>query len=47
MGGAVAFSMLGVLAGQHYLQDYFVHNLLGKEPPADYTFIFPAQPGAA
>ena len=24
---------VGVLAGQHYLQDYFVHNLLGVEPP--------------
>ena len=23
----------GVLATQHYLQDYFVHNLLGVEPP--------------
>jgi dienelactone hydrolase len=24
---------VGVLASQHYLQDYFVHNLLGVEPP--------------
>jgi len=24
---------VGVLATQHYLQDYFVHNLLGVEPP--------------
>jgi hypothetical protein len=23
----------GVLATQHYLQDYFVHHLLGVEPP--------------
>jgi hypothetical protein len=24
---------VGVLNSQHYLQDYFVHNLLGVEPP--------------
>jgi len=24
---------VGVLADQHYLQDYFVHHLLGLEPP--------------
>jgi dipeptidyl aminopeptidase/acylaminoacyl peptidase len=24
---------VGVLGNQHYLQDYFVHNLLGVEPP--------------
>jgi hypothetical protein len=24
---------VGVLSDQHYLQDYFVHNLLGVEPP--------------
>jgi hypothetical protein len=24
---------VGVLGTQHYLQDYFVHNLLGVEPP--------------
>ncbi len=24
---------VGVLSNQHYLQDYFVHNLLGVEPP--------------
>jgi dipeptidyl aminopeptidase/acylaminoacyl peptidase len=24
---------VGVLGSQHYLQDYFVHNLLGVEPP--------------
>ena len=24
---------VGVLASQHYLHDYFVHNLLGVEPP--------------
>jgi hypothetical protein len=24
---------VGVLANQHYRDDYFVHNLLGVEPP--------------
>jgi hypothetical protein len=24
---------VGVLSNQHYLQDYFVRNLLGVEPP--------------
>jgi hypothetical protein len=24
---------VGALASQHYLQDYFVHHLLGVEPP--------------
>lgn len=24
---------VSVLSSQHYLQDYFVHNLLGVEPP--------------
>jgi dipeptidyl aminopeptidase/acylaminoacyl peptidase len=31
---------VGVLAPQHYLQDYFVHNLLGVEPP-DWNHVAP------
>jgi len=35
---------VGVLANQHYLQDYFVHNLLGVEPPDWNRVSLPAEP---
>jgi hypothetical protein len=35
---------VGVLANQHYLQDYFVHNLLGVEPPDWNTVVLPPEP---
>ena len=35
---------VGVLASQHYLQDYFVHNLLGVEPPDWNHVSIPAEP---
>jgi dipeptidyl aminopeptidase/acylaminoacyl peptidase len=35
---------VGVLATQHYLQDYFVHNLLGVEPPDWNKVPMPAEP---
>jgi dipeptidyl aminopeptidase/acylaminoacyl peptidase len=38
---------VGVLASQHYLQDYFVHNLLGVEPPDWNKVSLPAEPQAA
>ncbi len=38
---------VGVLATQHYLQDYFVHNLLGVEPPDWNRVSLPAEPAAA
>jgi dipeptidyl aminopeptidase/acylaminoacyl peptidase len=34
---------VGVLASQHYLQDYFVHNLLGVEPPDWNRVAMPAE----
>jgi dienelactone hydrolase len=34
----------GSVASQHYLQDYFVHNLLGVEPPDWNRVSFPAEP---
>jgi hypothetical protein len=34
---------VGVLGNQHYLQDYFVHNLLGVEPP-DWNRLEPTTP---
>jgi len=34
----------GVLASQHYLQDYFVHNLQGVEPPDWNRVSLPAEP---
>ena len=39
---------VGVLSTQHYLQDYFVHNLLGVEPP-DWNKVSlpPAEPTTA
>jgi dipeptidyl aminopeptidase/acylaminoacyl peptidase len=37
---------VGVLASQHYLQDYFVHNLLGVEPP-DWNKVSIPEPPAA
>jgi hypothetical protein len=36
---------VGVLGSQHYLQDYFVHNLLGVEPPDWNKVSLPANPG--
>jgi dipeptidyl aminopeptidase/acylaminoacyl peptidase len=36
---------VGVLSTQHYLQDYFVHNLLGVEPPDWNKVSLPANPG--
>jgi hypothetical protein len=35
---------VGVLGSQHYLQDYFVHNLLGVEPPDWNKVALPADP---
>jgi hypothetical protein len=35
---------VGVLATQHYLQDYFVHNLLGVEPPDWNKVTLPPEP---
>jgi hypothetical protein len=35
---------VGVLSTQHYLQDYFVHNLLGVEPPDWNKVALPAEP---
>jgi dienelactone hydrolase len=35
---------VAVLATQHYLQDYFVHNLLGVEPPDWNRVSLPAEP---
>jgi dipeptidyl aminopeptidase/acylaminoacyl peptidase len=35
---------VGVLANQHYLQDYFVHNLLGVEPPDWNNVSLPPEP---
>lgn len=37
---------VGVLGTQHYLQDYFVHNLLGVEPPDWNKVSLPAEPQA-
>jgi dipeptidyl aminopeptidase/acylaminoacyl peptidase len=37
---------VGVLATQHYLQDYFVHNLLGVEPPDWNKVALPEPPEA-
>jgi dienelactone hydrolase len=37
---------VGVLANQHYLQDYFVHNLLGVEPPDWNKVSLTAEPGS-
>jgi len=36
---------VGVLSTEHYLQDYFVHNLLGVEPPDWNKVSLPANPG--
>ena len=36
-----------VLASQHYLQDYFVHNLLGVEPPDWNRVTLPPEPSTA
>jgi hypothetical protein len=36
-----------ILARQHYLQDYFVHNLLGVEPPDWNRLSLPAEPATA
>jgi dipeptidyl aminopeptidase/acylaminoacyl peptidase len=36
-----------VLANQHYLQDYFVHNLLGVEPPDWNRVSLPPEPATA
>jgi hypothetical protein len=38
---------VGVLSTQHYLQDYFVHNLLGVEPPDWNRVTLPAEPATA
>ena len=38
---------VGVLSTQHYLQDYFVHNLLGVEPPDWNKVSLAAEPRAA
>ena len=38
---------VGVLATQHYLQDYFVHNLLGVEPPDWNKVSLAPEPAAA
>jgi dienelactone hydrolase len=38
---------VGVLATQHYLQDYFVHNLLGAEPPDWNKVSLPPEPATA
>jgi dipeptidyl aminopeptidase/acylaminoacyl peptidase len=38
---------VGVLASQHYLQDYFVHNLLGVEPPDWNRVSLPPEPTSA
>ena len=35
---------VAILATQHYLQDYFVHNLLGVEPPDWNHVSLPAEP---
>ena len=35
---------VGVLGNQHYLQDYFVHNLLGVEPPDWNKVSLPEEP---
>ena len=37
---------VGVLATQHYLQDYFVHNLLGVEPPDWNKVSLPGEPAS-
>jgi dipeptidyl aminopeptidase/acylaminoacyl peptidase len=37
---------VAVLANQHYLQDYFVHNLLGVEPPDWNRVSLPEEPAA-
>lgn len=37
---------VGILANEHYLQDYFVHNLLGVEPPDWNRVSLPAEPPA-
>jgi hypothetical protein len=34
----------GVPTAQHYLQDYFVHNLLGVEPPDWNRVSLPEEP---
>lgn len=34
---------VGVLSDQHYLQDYFVHNLLGVEPPDWNKVVLPVE----
>jgi hypothetical protein len=36
--------VLGVLASQHYRDDYFVHHLLGVEPPDWNRVSLPAEP---
>ena len=38
---------MGVLATHHYRDDYFVHNLLGVEPPDWNKVSLPAEPTAA
>ena len=38
---------VGVLSTQHYLQDYFVHHLLGVEPPDWNRVTLPAEPATA
>jgi len=38
---------VAVLGSQHYLQDYFVHNLLGVEPPDWNKVSLPAEPSTA
>jgi hypothetical protein len=37
---------VAALGTQHYLQDYFVHNLLGVEPPDWNKVSLPAEPPA-
>ena len=37
---------VGVLATHHYRDDYFVHNLLGVEPPDWNRVSLPAEPTA-
>jgi dipeptidyl aminopeptidase/acylaminoacyl peptidase len=38
---------VGVLANQHYRDDYFVHNLLGVEPPDWNRVSLPTEPATA
>ena len=38
---------VGVLANQHYRDDYFVHNLMGVEPPDWNRVSLPAEPATA